>query len=84
MTKRDRAGEAQRRRAGEDQDAQDFLGRVGDRRQRVGRQHGEAGDPRQALVMREVRGDRLADEEPLELREKRLLRTRDPSNGRRG
>ena len=49
--------------AGEDQHAQDLLGRVGHRRQRVGREHGEAGDARQPLVMGEVRWDGLADDE---------------------
>ena len=56
----------ERRGADENQHAQDFFGRVGDRRERVGRQHGQARDPGEPLVMREMRGDRLADDESLE------------------
>ena len=61
--------EAERRRRRRDQHAQDFFGGVRDRRQRIGRQHREAGDPREPFVMREMRRDRLADDEPLDLRE---------------
>ena len=60
---------AKRTGAGEDEDAQNLLGRVRDRGQRVRRQHGEAGDPGEPLVVGEVRGDRLADDEPFELGE---------------
>ena len=62
----------ERLRAGDDQRGDDEVGRVGDRRQRVGRQHREAGDARQALVMREVRRNRLAEEKPLESRKTRM------------
>ena len=55
--------------AADDEHPQDFLGRVGDRRQGIGGEDGKARNARQALVMREVRGDRVADQEPLERRE---------------
>ena len=54
MSEADRRGERERRRAADDQHAQDFFGRVRDRRQRVGREHREARDPGQPFVMREV------------------------------
>ena len=66
MTQADRHGVDERADAGDDQRAQDEVGGVGDRRQRVGRQHGQAGDAGQPLVMREMRRDRFADEETLE------------------
>ncbi len=57
----------------EDQDAQDLLGRVRHRRQRIGRQHGEAGDAGETLVMGQMRRDRLADHESLDLADEFLL-----------
>ena len=83
MTKAIGAREAERADADEDQDAQDLLGRVRDRGQRVGRQHRQPGEPRQSFVMREVRGNRLADDQPLDLRENAFF-GHGPSNGRRG
>ena len=56
------------------QDAQDLLGRVRDRRQRIGRQHGEAGDAGETLVMGQMRRDWLADDEPLDLAEDSFFR----------
>jgi hypothetical protein len=46
-------GSDQPQRAGtcQDQDAEDFFGGVGDGRQRIRREHGEAGDLGQALTM---------------------------------
>jgi hypothetical protein len=44
------------------------IGRVGDRRERIGRQHGQAGDLRESFVVREMRRDRLADDKPLQQR----------------
>ena len=81
---RDRAREAERRGADEHQHAEDFLGRVRDRRQRVGRQHGQPGDAGEPFVVREVGRDRFPDDESLERGEEWLLRPRCPSNGRRG
>ena len=46
----------------------DEVGCVGDRRQRVGRQHSKTGDARQAFVMRQVRRNRLAEEKTFECR----------------
>ena len=57
---------AERRGPGEHQHPEHFFGRVSDRRERVGRQHGQARDPGEPFVMREMRGDRLADDESLE------------------
>ena len=54
---------------------EDEVGRVRDRRQRVGRQHGQARDARQALVMREMRRNRFAEEKALEARKAGLVRT---------
>ena len=68
----------QRGDAADHQDAQDFLGRVGHRRERIRREHREAGDPGQPLVMGEMRRDGRADEQALELREKRLFGHRNP------
>jgi hypothetical protein len=62
-------GERQRAGADENQNAENLLGSVRDRRQRVRRQHCEAGKARQAFVMGEVRRDRLTNDEPLGLRE---------------
>jgi hypothetical protein len=62
----DRPGEAQRREAADDEDAQDFFRGVGDRRQGVGRQHRETGHAGQPFVMREMCGNRTAEEQPLE------------------
>ena len=64
---RDRAGRAKRRGAGQHQHAQDFFGGVGHRRERVGREDREADWPRQPLVVGELRRDRLADDQPLDL-----------------
>ena len=64
----DRARERERRGAREHQHPQVLLGRVHNRRERVGRQHGQARDPGEPFVVREMRGDRLADDESLETR----------------
>src|SRR6266851_2553560 len=60
--------------ADENQDAQNLFGGVRDRRQRVGREHRQAGGARQPFVMREMRRDRLADEKPFDLRKNSLFR----------
>ena len=65
---------AERADAGDDQRREDEVGGVRDRRQRVGRQHGESRDARQALVMRDARGDRFADEQPFQRKRSRLFR----------
>ena len=65
----DGARERQRAHVDEDQDPQNLFGRVRDRRQRIGRQHGEAGDAGETFVMGQMRRDRLADDEPLDLAE---------------
>ena len=59
--------------AADQQDAQDLLGGVGDRRQRVGRQHRQPGDAGQPFVVGVVRRNARADEHALELREERLV-----------
>ena len=69
--------EAEGRDAADQQHAQDLLGRVGHRRQRVGRQDGEPGDAREPFVMGEVRRNGRADEHALELGET-TDRTRTP------
>ena len=61
-----RACEADCGRPGEHQHAEDFLGRIRDRRQRVGRQDSQAGEAREPFVVREVGGDRLPDDVSLE------------------
>ena len=63
----------ERAHARDDERGQDEVGRVRDRRQRVGRQHGQARDTGQALVVRQMRRDRSADEETLE-RERGVFR----------
>ena len=64
------ARDAQRGRAGEDEHAHDFLGRVRHRRERVRRQDSQAGDLGQPLVVSEVGRDRPADDEAFDLRKK--------------
>ena len=59
--------------AGDDERREDEVGGVRDRRQRVGREHRQARDARQALVMRERRRNRFADEESFE-RERGVVR----------
>ena len=49
----------------EHQDSQDFFGRVRDRRQGSDERTARPGDAGEPFVMREVRRDRFADEEPL-------------------
>ena len=56
MTDADRRDEAERRDAADEQHAQNFLGRVGHRRERVGREHREPGHARQPFVVGEMRG----------------------------
>ena len=63
-TDRDRVDEGAD--AGDDERGQDEVGRVGHRRERVGRQHRQSGDARQAFVVCEVRRNRLAEKEMLE------------------
>ena len=46
----------------------DVIGCVGDRREGVGREHSKTGNARQAFVMRQVRRNRLAEEETLQSR----------------
>ncbi len=70
----DRDRIAERLRSGDDQGSDDEIGRVGDRRQRIRREHGETGDTRQPLVVREVRRNGLAEEEPFQRRERRGFR----------
>src|SRR5947208_525578 len=53
---------AERGDAHQDEHAQNFFGRVRDRRQRVGRQDREAREPGEALVMREMGRNRLPDQ----------------------
>ena len=53
---------------------EDEVGGVRDRRQRVGRQHGEPRDARQALVVRQVRRYGLPNEPALEMGESGLVR----------
>ena len=81
--KRDRAGQAERADADENQDAQDFLGRIRHRGKWVGRQHRKAREARQPLMMGKVRRNGLTDNQLLDLREQTFFRHR-PSNGRRG
>ena len=59
--------------AADRQHAQDLFGRVGDRRQRIGRQHGETGDPGEPLVVGEMRGNGRADDQALDLRQERFV-----------
>ena len=54
---------AERRAPADEQHAQDLFGRVGHRRQRVGRQHRQPGDAGEPLVMREMGRNGRADEE---------------------
>ena len=61
---RDRVDE--RAEARDHEGREDEVGGVGDRRQGVGGQHRQAGDARQALVVGEVRWNRLADKEALD------------------
>jgi len=49
----------------DEESGQDEVGRIRDRRERVGREDGETRDAGQTLVMRQVRRDGLADEETL-------------------
>ena len=72
--KADRNGVAERADTGNDQRREDEVGGVCDRRQRVGRQHGQSRNARQALVMRHARGDRLADQQPFERKGSSLFR----------
>jgi hypothetical protein len=65
--KRDRAGQAERADADENQDAEDFLGRIRHRGKRVGGQHRQAREPRQSLMMGKVRRNGLTDNQLLEL-----------------
>ena len=69
----DRRHEAERRDPSHGEDAQDLLGGVRHRGQRVRRQHGEPGDTRETLVMREMGRNGCADHEALELPQKRLV-----------
>ena len=57
---------AERLGSGDEQRDDDEVGRVGDRRQGVGGQHGQARDPRQPLVLREVRRDRFPEKKTFE------------------
>src|SRR5207247_5668794 len=62
-----RRGQTQRAGADEHHHAQNFFGRVGDRRQRIRREDRETGDARQPFVMSEVGRDWLPDDKPFEL-----------------
>ena len=66
--------EAERADADEDQDAQDLLRRIRDRGQRVRRQHRQAGEAGEPLVVGEVRRNGLADDSALDLREQTFFR----------
>ena len=68
------SGDGARKRQGahvdEDEHAQNLFGRVRDGGERIRGKDREAGDAGEAFVMREVRRDRFADDEPLDLAEK--------------
>ena len=57
---------------------QNLFGCVGTRRQRIGRQDGEAGEAREPFVVGQMRRDWLADDEPLDLREDAFFRHTGP------
>ena len=66
---RDRDREVQRGGAGQHQDEEDLLRRVGDGGQRVGRKHGECDPLAQALMTRLGERHRRADENALQERD---------------
>ena len=61
--------EAERSDPDENQNAQNLLRCVRDRGQGVRREHRQTGESRQSFVVCEVRGNRLTDDQPLDLRE---------------
>ena len=69
----DRRGQAQGGDTADQQHAEDFLGRVGDRRERVRREHRQTRHTGQALVMGLVRRDGRAHEDALELEQERFV-----------
>src|SRR2546422_7933415 len=75
--------EAQRRESADREDAQNLFRRVCNRGERVGRQHCEAGDFRETFVMREAGWDGRADDQALDLSEKRFF-VHDSSNAPAG
>ena len=63
---RDRLRLGHRRQAADHQDAQDLLGRVGDRRQRVRREDREPAEDSELVMASLIGRDRAADDHPLQ------------------
>jgi hypothetical protein len=79
-------GTREAERAGPDkhEHAQDFFRRIRHRGERIGGEDRETGEARESFVLREVRRDRLPDDEALELGEQPFFGHDMPSNSRRG